>query len=127
MAVAFAQDSERIAEAIPATKAARPRPLPGMVRRRGILAKPPGRAMTGERILLPVGDFGILHAIEEIVGFVVGLHMFEAESVILALAGAALWSAVTAKLLAARPFAERQFAARDAVLAGLDPDLVEIF
>src|SRR6202047_220560 len=85
----------------------------------------PGRAMTGDRILLVFGDRIVAHPGEEIVRVVVLAHMAEAEPPMLVLALPALGGAVRGGGIAAWPFASRQIAAQPAILVGLYPDAVE--
>src|SRR4029453_6810992 len=123
--VVLAEKVERIAKAVALAE-------PGLgalalVVGRGRVARPPGRAMAGERILLPAGDFGVLHAVEVVVGLVILLDMFEAERAKLALVPASLRRAVASGLLAGRPFAGGIGGAPQPFRPGLHADLVEVF
>src|SRR6185503_14201029 len=85
----------------------------------------PGRAMSGDGVLLVTRDRILAHAGEIVVGMVVFPHMFEAEAPVFPLAQPALRRPVRRLAGAARPFANRRMTARLSVLFGLDPDTVE--
>ena len=125
--IGSSKQAEGIAKAVIVAKTAGSRSFPGIVSGPGILPEAPGWTMAGYGITLPIGDFGVLHAFKIVVRFVVRLDMLEAEGVVLAFMRTALGGAMAAVLLAARPVARRQFAARQSFFARFDAHLVEIF
>src|SRR6202035_964397 len=85
----------------------------------------PGRAMTGDRVLLVFEDRVVAHAGEEIVRVVVLAHVAETEPPMLVLALPPLGGAMRGRRLAAWPLAGRQIDARPAILVGLHSDAVD--
>ena len=82
--------------------------------------------MTGEGVLLVLGDGVVVHAGEEIVGMVVLAHVGEAEPPVFILACRVPWARDAAPAPCS-PATRRPDAvlAQPAILVGLDPDAVE--
>src|SRR5205807_1865146 len=98
----------------------------------GVGAHLPGRAVTGQRVLLVARDRVRIHAGKEIIGLVVFAHVIETEVPVFLVVGPALGGAVRPLVLAVRPFAQGGGFARlrlllRAQLVGLDANGIEEF
>ena len=82
--------------------------------------------MTGLRCLDPGADIVVGHAIEIVVGFVIGFHVIHTEPVVLAFRVAPLWRPVVADRVTVRPLASECLRFGLAAFR-LDADPVKIF
>src|SRR6185437_11919848 len=115
IAQAFAKQPERIGAG-----AAQIGPRPALAG-----AHLPGRAMTGERVLL-IGQHGVVfHAGEKIIRLIVFARVREAEVPIVLVILLALGRAVGSDVLASRPFARRAAGFLAAILVRFDADFIE--
>jgi hypothetical protein len=85
----------------------------------------PGRAVSGDGVLLILQDGVVAHAGEIIVRVVVLAHVLETEAPMLVLARPGLGGAMRRRIAAALPIAARPIRTRPAILLGLDADAIE--
>src|SRR5262249_37308773 len=129
LASALGEEAVRImlTEATDAISGSAGNPRAGAVRPR-IGADLPGRAMTGHSVLLELGDLGVAHTVEIVVGGVVLADVIDTETEIFAVAPAALRSTVGCGATAAFPLAGRVPLLRLVDLAlGAYADRIKIF